>query len=134
MSKNLKIIILASIWITWPNGIFALESSSGAHILSIFSLYVYLIEYETNFQKDLLVFEKLEAGGKPSTWLPPERLVEHILLSVKFSLAALHLLVVVISEIPSKKFIGNKRRPKYYYTEIYHNYHQVLDSHVPSSK
>ena len=60
MSKNLKIIILASIWITWPHGIFALESSSGADILSIFSLYVYLIEYEPNFQNDLLVFQKFQ--------------------------------------------------------------------------
>ena len=25
-------------------------------------------------------FMKLEAGGKPSTWLPPERLVEHMIL------------------------------------------------------
>ena len=25
---------------------------------------------------------KLEAGGKPSTWLPPERLVEHIYIYI----------------------------------------------------
>ena len=64
MSTNLKITILASIWITWRRAIFALESSSGAHILSIFSLYVYLIEYEPILEKKIVSFsKKLEPPG-----------------------------------------------------------------------
>ena len=34
--------------------------------------------YRLDFSKNWDMYPKLEAGGKPSTWFPPGRLVEHI--------------------------------------------------------
>ena len=64
MAQNSKIFILASIWITWGRAIFALESSSGAHILSKFSLYIYLIGYDAKYQNEWLVFQKFQTRRK----------------------------------------------------------------------